>query len=381
MVKYLKYLFLPLTVLIWYLIGFYGIYFSILAIGLIFKIKLIWIILFDTIIFGLVYGIIVGIPQLLEIMIVWGFRRNLLVLVLHSLAGLLGIIHIISFLIQRPPMLVVENGPVFFISGMWEISPVKTIFIIIPSLFYVLGLIYSTIIAPVVTHFELNDENPDETYAGLNSEMLQDNYYKEETVSSNSSKVSGTKNKITGDKYSMNTFRTDQQGAFYEIEKNIPHLDFESGNKISNKNKSSEQETLIDPPCFNSPERLYIPATYKDPLVDFNQTGELWIKGRSIPEDALLFYHDLIEWISHLNEKPPEKIVLNIQLTNHNDSASKYLLQLIKILGDSNANMTINWYYEDWDDEIIFLGEMMASCIDIPFNFVVIDNSSNHEGL
>ena len=379
MTKHLKYLFLPITVLIWYLIGFYGIYFSIFAVGLIFKIKLIWIILFDTFIFGLVYGIIVGIPQLLEMMIMWGFRRNLLVLILHSLAGLLGVIHIIFFLIQRPPMLAGEKGEVFFIFGMWDIAPVKTIFIIFPSLFYVLGLIYSTIIAPVVTYFELKDENSDEEYSGLNSEMLQNNYYKEEIISSNSNLVSETNDKITGDKYSMNTFRTDQVGDYHEIEKSKPNLDFESGNNISNNNKSSEPETHIDPSGFNSPERLYIPATYKDPLVDFNPNGQLWIKGRSIPEDAFSFFYDLIEWINKLCKSLPEEIVLNIQLTNHNDTASKYILYLLKILRESDANMIINWYYEEWDEEIIFLGEMMSSCIDIPFNFVVIDNSSNHE--
>ncbi len=375
MTRHLKYFLLPITFLIWYLIGYYGIYFSIFAVALIFKIKLIWIILYDTTIFGLLYGIIIGIPQLLEIVIIWGFRRNLLVMVLHSLAGLLGVILIISLLIQRPPMLVGDKGEVFFIFGMWDISPVKTIFTTIPFLFCVLGLIYSTIIAPIAIYFESKDENVVEVYSKQDSEILQNNYNEAEDIIASSKLDSETKVKITDNVYSLNSFENDQRNEFSEIEIEQPNSDSDSEDNISNNNILSDQEIPHDPPSFNSLERLYIPATYKDPLVDFNSNGQLWIKGRSIPEDASMFYGDLFEWIEKLCKNPPEKIVLNIQLTNHNDGASKYILQLLRVLKDSRVDIIINWYYEDWDDEIIFLGEALSSGVGIPFNFVVIDNA------
>ena len=297
--------------------------------------QLIWILLYDSFIFGFVYGIIIGIPELLKIIFIRLFKRNIIVMILHSLSGITGIILIFSLFIKHPPMLVGEEESAFLISGLWNIAPLKTIFIIIPFVFFVIGLFFSSIVAPVAIYFELKNEKNGEKSFMQNSKII--NISKDAINKSNST-----------NHYSNNIHKNDQ--AF-------------------------NTELSTGAPITKSLDRLYIPATYKDPLVDFNSNGQLWIKGRSIPEDASMFYGDLFEWIEKLCKNPPEKIVLNIQLTNHNDGASKYILQLLRVLKDSRVDIIINWYYEDWDDEIIFLGEALSSGVGIPFNFVVIDNA------
>jgi len=122
--------------------------------------------------------------------------------------------------------------------------------------------------------------------------------------------------------------------------------------------------------------QLYIPPTYKDPLIDFNPNGILWLKGRSIPEDAYDFYGDLIDWVKQLCDVPPDKVVFNIELTNHNDGASKFLIQILHLLKEGISDFGVNWYYEEWDDEIIFLGNSIAEVTDVDFNFVEIENDS-----
>ena len=116
-------------------------------------------------------------------------------------------------------------------------------------------------------------------------------------------------------------------------------------------------------------ERLYIPATLETPLVDFNPDGNLWIKGRAYPVDGPGFFEDIINWFSVFCTYQPVEIVLNIEISYHNDTFSKYMLSVLQILKKNCATYKINWYYEEWDDDILFLGEMLSAVSGVDFTF------------
>lgn len=116
---------------------------------------------------------------------------------------------------------------------------------------------------------------------------------------------------------------------------------------------------------------LYIPGNRKSPEIRFNPNGELWITGSSIQEDAHYFYYPLFQWLEAFLMEFDGKISLHIQLEYHNDSASKQLIELIRLIEKGSEKRVVYWYYEDWDEEILFLGETMRCLFRIPFKLIV----------
>jgi hypothetical protein len=117
-------------------------------------------------------------------------------------------------------------------------------------------------------------------------------------------------------------------------------------------------------------ESLYRPAKKRSPEFHFKTDGEFWIRGDSAPEDAYSVYMPAIEWTQDFLAQHDGKIYLHIRLNHHNDGGSKYLMQLIRTL-ETHArdirNTRVYWYYEWWDDEILFLGESLRVMSRIPF--------------
>jgi len=119
---------------------------------------------------------------------------------------------------------------------------------------------------------------------------------------------------------------------------------------------------------------LLIESTKKTPEVYFSTDGRLKISGRSIPEDATKFYDQLYEWIFFYCQQPNEVTICDIELEYFNSGSSKALLHILRALVDiskKGKNLSINWYYEEGDDDIIERGEYYESILDIKFNFIV----------
>ncbi|MBN2480903.1 MAG: DUF1987 domain-containing protein [Bacteroidales bacterium] len=123
-------------------------------------------------------------------------------------------------------------------------------------------------------------------------------------------------------------------------------------------------------------ENLLIESTKKTPEVSFNAEGKIRISGRSIPEDATKFYDDLFEWIYYFCQDPPESTTVDIELEYFNSGSSKALLHILRALREvvnKGNKLTINWYYEEGDDDIMERGEYYESILEIKFNFIETD--------
>ena len=74
-------------------------------------------------------------------------------------------------------------------------------------------------------------------------------------------------------------------------------------------------------------DRLYIEPTAQTPLVDFNgQTGDMTIKGRSIPDSPDEFWNKVLNWFERYVVEPTSKTTFNIDLEYFNVSSSKRIL-------------------------------------------------------
>jgi hypothetical protein len=120
-------------------------------------------------------------------------------------------------------------------------------------------------------------------------------------------------------------------------------------------------------------DNLLIESTKKTPEVRFSSDGRLKISGRSIPEDPTQFYDQLNDWVLLYCQLPGDVITFDIQLEYLNSGSSKSILNMLRTLVDASLNgrkLSVNWYYEEGDDDIMERGEYFESILNVKFNFI-----------
>jgi hypothetical protein len=123
-------------------------------------------------------------------------------------------------------------------------------------------------------------------------------------------------------------------------------------------------------------EAYYLEATPKTPKIDFNPDADTFlISGRSIPENSIEFYKPLLDWLDKYVQNPLESTTFEIKLEYFNTSSSKCLVEIFRKLEKINAegkSITIDWYYEEEDEDMEESGEDFKQIIKVPFKMVEI---------
>lgn len=109
------------------------------------------------------------------------------------------------------------------------------------------------------------------------------------------------------------------------------------------------------------------------PAIKFNTTGALSISGRSLPENAELFYKPIIEWVErYADAGAPETTVLTIELEYFNSSSVKQILTLLLKLEELHKQeakeVQVVWSYNQDDELMEMKGREMESIVDLPFS-------------
>ncbi len=122
-------------------------------------------------------------------------------------------------------------------------------------------------------------------------------------------------------------------------------------------------------------EEIYSnPGSFETPSIVFDlNAGSLEIKGRSIPENPVEFYNPLFEALGKYEKLGKPSTSVNIKLEYYNSSSSKCILDLLKKLesiNDTGNKVTINWYYEEEDENMLLAGEDYKVIIKLPFKML-----------
>ncbi|MFN5417319.1 MAG: DUF1987 domain-containing protein [Flavobacteriia bacterium] len=124
-------------------------------------------------------------------------------------------------------------------------------------------------------------------------------------------------------------------------------------------------------------ENLILEGSAKTPSITFNATeGKLELKGRSIPENSVEFYKPLNDWIDAYGTSPKAATVVDIKLEYFNTSSSKCILDLFKKLEGINGkgtDVSINWYFEEDDEDMEEAGEDYQAIISLPFKIIEVE--------
>jgi hypothetical protein len=121
---------------------------------------------------------------------------------------------------------------------------------------------------------------------------------------------------------------------------------------------------------------LVITPTFSTPSVKLDaEAGTMQFEGRSIPEDAEVFYMPIISWLIEYYKNPTQITNLNFKLDYVNSGSSKYLLELFRIVGRNYRDghkCLVTWYYEEEDEALQDLGDHYKITVKIPFEFKMI---------
>jgi len=120
-------------------------------------------------------------------------------------------------------------------------------------------------------------------------------------------------------------------------------------------------------------EKIFIEPTRITPLINFDpDEGLLEMKGRSSPENSIEFYQKILDNLEEYAVSGGEQFTANIAFEYFNTSSSKCLFDVFKRMSrieDSGKAITINWYYEEGDDDMMEAGEDYSDLLDLDFNF------------
>lgn len=119
---------------------------------------------------------------------------------------------------------------------------------------------------------------------------------------------------------------------------------------------------------------LHIEPYLQTPEVDFNpDNGDMLLIGKSYPADAVEFYQPIIEWVRKYVQSPAAKNTkLLCEIEYLNSASQKQVVDLImafKPLLDNKFDFVVHWKYEEGDDDILSVGELIEHELGIPFHY------------
>lgn len=121
-------------------------------------------------------------------------------------------------------------------------------------------------------------------------------------------------------------------------------------------------------------EKVYIEKTPNTPEVIFDSdNGKFELSGRSIPEDSLDFYEPLMVWATEYVKMPKDHTNLSIKFEYFNTSSSKCILDLLDIFAkihSSDKQIDINWYYKEYDEDILETGQDFMEVLGVDINLI-----------
>ena len=82
------------------------------------------------------------------------------------------------------------------------------------------------------------------------------------------------------------------------------------------------------------------------------------------------------DWIDSYGKEPKGETVVDVKLEYFNTSSSKCILDLFKKLegiSGSKTAVTVNWYFEEDDEDMEEAGQDYQAIIGLPFNIIEVE--------
>jgi hypothetical protein len=126
---------------------------------------------------------------------------------------------------------------------------------------------------------------------------------------------------------------------------------------------------------------MHIAPTRISPEVVINAKDKIFLmKGRSSPENAVMFYDQIKSGIKNYFQKE-QKLSVHFMFEYFNTSSSKSIFEVIKLLKKFQSigkEITFFWVYEEGDDDMLETGEDYADLLDVDMTLLEIDELEDY---
>jgi hypothetical protein len=119
--------------------------------------------------------------------------------------------------------------------------------------------------------------------------------------------------------------------------------------------------------------KLFIESTRVSPFIAYSPSQNiLSLRGRSSPENPIEFYKPVFEFLESYKSSKNNSLTVDVCLEYFNTSSTKVLFNIFKTIDrlkiNNNIDTTINWFYEEWDDDMMEIGEDFSQDLKLSFN-------------
>ena len=104
--------------------------------------------------------------------------------------------------------------------------------------------------------------------------------------------------------------------------------------------------------------------------------GYIELKGRSLPMNSMEFFKPLHNWMDGYSRDPQKVTTVNIMLDYFDTSSSKHIyniFQSLRSVNEQGNHITVNWHYENGDEEMEESGRDYEHLFQMSFNFIEVD--------
>jgi hypothetical protein len=130
---------------------------------------------------------------------------------------------------------------------------------------------------------------------------------------------------------------------------------------------------------------LKIEGTTFTPEINFDiENNTLSFLKVSKPANAIEFYKPVFEFIdnfekSKVKSKVAKELVIDFNFDYFNTATAKIIYELLarfKKIKQQGIDVIINWYYHPDDDDQLEEGQIMSEALDMPFNFIALEQDN-----
>jgi hypothetical protein len=122
---------------------------------------------------------------------------------------------------------------------------------------------------------------------------------------------------------------------------------------------------------------IHILPTESTPEIFLDPEGIIKIKGRGLMVNKIEELKQIMNWIDEYIRNPADKTNVIIAFEYLNSFSTAILVSILIKLSKVNNQMkklTVHWYFEDGDDDILERGEYISSVYNLSIDFFMTDN-------
>jgi hypothetical protein len=130
----------------------------------------------------------------------------------------------------------------------------------------------------------------------------------------------------------------------------------------------------------NQMRKLILDQTSITPQIIFDPEKNVFrITGESRPPDVREFYDQILSWLHEFSiylikrENKRDPVIFDLNFDYFNSSSGKLILDICKVLAAlrvKGIDISVNWYYENGDEDMLEVGKEMSNIVRFPFEYI-----------